>query len=164
MNNWHFIAISAVIFFIEYFLSVFWPFLLQADIFIIWVLMIFFLDRPYRLNWPALLGAVIFFDLWSGGPFGGLTLALLLTILIIFLAKKIILTESINKFTALFGLVLFYYFYIFLNAFVGSWTERFIWPEFSWGGFMETVFWTIVMMIVRSFYEKKKISRSRLRR
>lgn len=153
MNNRCFIAVSILLFSVEYFLSIFWPFLLQTDIFAIWILTVFFLDRRRRLNWWVIFGTVIFFDLWSSGFLGGLTLALLFTMLIIFLAKKIIFTENRNSFAALFWLVLFYYFYVFLNLLFRPWTEQFIWPEFNLSGLAITIFWTMLMRFIRSVCE-----------
>lgn len=164
MSNIFFVLVSAVIFLTEYLLSILWPLLLQVELFVIWALAEFFLDRVSRLNGLVFLSSAIFFDLWSGGPFGSLTLALLLTMLVIFLVKKIMFTESRRNFTMLLWLISFYYLFTFLNAIVQTPIERFILPKFSFSGLVGVISWTVLIMIIRLAYEKKRVSHSRLRR
>lgn len=158
-----FLFVSAMIFLGTHLLSVFWPFLPGANVFLILALTVFFLDREHNLNWPVYLGTAVFFDFWSSGPFGNLTLSLLLSILIIFIIKKIMLVDSRGKFSDLAWLTGFYYLYIFLNSVVGSFYGEFTFPSFRIIDLALIIFWTIIMVMIHKLasYEKK-VSRFRL--
>lgn len=155
MSNYRFILISAIIFAVRYFCSVFWPFLLQADLFIIWALTVFFLERNSHVNIGIFLGTAIFFDFWSGSSFGMMTLALVLTMLIIFIIKKIILLERRSSIFSLTWLIIFYHLTIFIqNGFS---------LQFSPPAFIITILWIILIMIINSFNVKnEKVSSIRL--
>lgn len=149
-----FLLVSVAIFLGTHLLSVFWPFLPGVNVFIILVLTVFFLDRGYELNWPVFWGTTVFFDFWSGGPFGHLSLSLLMAILIIFMIKKIMLLDSRGNFSALVWLTGFYYLYIFLHSVVRSFSGEFILPIFHIIDLALIIFWTIVVMVV---YNKNRL-------
>ena len=162
MNNWRFVGTSALIFFVTHLLSVFEPFLLQADLFIIWALTVFFLDKNRRINTAVFFGSVIFFDFWSGSAFGLTSLAFSFTILGIFFIKNKLLIDSRGRFYALPWLAGFYYLYIFLNAGMALATEKFVFPIFSWVGFFMIILWFIIFIVLFVFYEKKRVPGFRL--
>ena len=116
MSNLRFIFVSIGIFLAEYILSIFWPFLLRADLFIIFALAVFFLDRTHKTSFAIILAAAVFFDFWSAGPFGGFVLALLITMLAIFLVKKVMLMDNRINFRNLLWLAGFYYLNIFIKG------------------------------------------------
>ena len=160
MNNLFFILVSVAIFLLQYFLLIFWPFILQVNLFIVWALVVFFLDYQRRFNWPTLFGASIFFDLWSSASFGSLTLALFLTCLVIFLIKKIILLENCSRLSVSIWLVGFYYLYIFLEMAMRSFYEKPVLPTFNPIGLVEIIFWIMIMMMVHKVLsDEKKVSR-----
>ncbi len=159
MNNWRFILISVAIFLIRYLFSVLWPFLLSADIFVIWALSIFFLEKKSPVNPVLFWGVVVFFDFWSGSSFGVLSLALVLTCLLVWVIKKVMLVEGRSLIFCLVWLAGFYYLNIFIqNGFSGLIQKGWIIPKFSPVKLAVTIFWIIVFSAVFKLYEKKRIS------
>ncbi len=161
MSNWRFILISAVIFLTQYLFSIFWPFLLQANVLVIWILTCFFIDRPGQPNFAPLLGAVIFFDFWSGNSFGHLTLVLIFTLLLAVLLKKIILLNNRDSFPAFGWLSGFYLFFLFLTSLsIGILGEGWFWPHLSLSALIAIFFWTAIMILLNKTLsnEKKRVS------
>lgn len=161
MNNGRFVFISTVIFGIKFFLAVLSPFLLLADPFIILTLTVFLKNQ--KVHMAVFVIVAFFFDFWSGDFFGVSTLALLLSILIIFLIKKVVMIDHRGWFAGLFWVVMFYYLYILLHELVsfifvfGS----FLFPRiyFSWLNLIGTILWTIlIMFLVNKFSYAKRVS------
>ena len=118
MTNEKFVLVSLAIFLINFFLSAFAPFSFLADLFVVWVLTVLFLDRSHKINLIIFIGLAIFFDFWSGHPFGTMTIALLLIILIIFLIKKVLLIDHRSNLNNFIWLIGFYCLYSFGSALV----------------------------------------------
>lgn len=157
MNIPIFLFVSVVIFLGTHGLSIFWPLLLGANVFVLWALTVFFLDREPKLNWPVFLGTIVFFDFWSSSSFGNLTSSLLLVVLLIFMLKKIILIDVRGNFSNLIWLMGFYYLYLFINSILGSFSDQFIFTSFNVFDLALIIFWVIVIMVIHkfAFYEKK---------
>src|SRR3989338_1508561 len=113
MTNEKFVLVSLAIFLINFFLSAFVPFSFLADLFVV-----LFLDRSHKINLIIFIGLAIFFDFWSGHPFGTMTIALLLIILIIFLIKKVLLIDHRSNLNNFIWLIRFYCLYSFGSALV----------------------------------------------
>ncbi|TSC75197.1 MAG: hypothetical protein G01um101444_43 [Parcubacteria group bacterium Gr01-1014_44] len=160
MNNRYFVLVSVGIFLTEYFFSIIWPSLLEVNLFSIWVLAVFFLNRGQKVNLAVILTITIGFDLWSGNFFGVLTLSLLFMSLIIFLVKKIMLMEGRGMVPAVLWLTGFYYLFLFLNAAVGSFYEKFAMPVLNFTGLMKIIIWVIMTVILHKiFSNEKRVSR-----
>ncbi|MDP3731247.1 MAG: hypothetical protein Q8R34_02010 [bacterium] len=157
MSNSRFISVSIGIFLTEFILSIFWPFLLRADLFIIFALAVFFLDHTHKTSFAVFISIAIVFDFWSGSHFGNLTLTLLVTILAIFLTKKVVLIDNRVNFSALLWLTGFYYFHLLIKGILYNLGRQFIFPKLSFIDLMETVLWILVILIVytRVSYEKR---------
>ena len=157
MSNWRFIFVSAGIFLAEYLLSFFWPFLLRAELFIIFALAVFFLDSMRKINFAIIFAAAVFFDFWSSSTFGNLTLILFLTILFIFLIKRVMLVDNRPNFSALLWLTGFYYFYLFTKGILYNFGGPYIFPNLSIINLIETVSWVSAMLIIYKIasHEKK---------
>ena len=160
MNNLRFILVSIGIFLAEYLASIFWPFLLRADLFAVWALAVFFLDQTDKINFAVVFGAIIFFDFWSGSPFGRLTAALLLSLLVMFLVKKIILTDSRTNFLSLLWLAGFYYLTVFLKAVLYIWGGPLVLPGLSLTELIWAVASILIILLIHNILSRvKAISR-----
>lgn len=155
MSNWCFILVALAVFAVRFFLSILFPYVLLADPFIILSLAVFFLPDQ-KVNLGVLLMAAIFFDLAGGRVFGISTLALVLTMLVIVLIKKVMLVSHRGFWVNLVWLTIFYYLYLVFEQF-----REFVFPKINLsllnlGG---VVFWTVVMMVlVKKLSHEKRVS------
>ena len=158
MNNGRFVFISFLIFLGQFFLSVFWPFLLRADIFIAWTAAVFFLDIRHKLSFFTFILPALFFEIWSGRSFGILTVGLLLTMLIIFLIRKMMLIERGNVVMMIFWTFVFYQLCVFVIVGV-SWLmgEAAVWPIFDLWNLAVTILWLIIFVKVFKFYDQSRV-------
>lgn len=150
MSNLRFVLIAIVVFLVRFLLSILSPLVLLADIFITLCLAVFFLPNQ-KVNLGVFLVTMVLFDLISGDIFGLTTLSLLLTMLLIFLVKKVMLVSHRGFLANLTWLTTLYYFYLFIEQFVISrilFREpifRINWSLLNLGGI---VFWIAIMMIL----------------
>ena len=156
MTNARFVFITILLFLIEYLFSVFWPFLLQINLFIVWALTVFFLDQGRRINMAIFLGLAIFFDFWSGSVFGLMTLALSLEIIIIFLIKKVMLIDRLGRWLSVIWLTGCYYLFIFLNIGFYLMIKKPVFPVFSFVSLLILIGWLILFVTVFFYYEHEK--------
>ena len=162
MNNSKFILIAALIFTAKFFLASLFPFLLLADPFIILALTAFFL-KDQKVHLVLFVAIALFFDFWSGEVFGVATLSLLVSVLIIFLVKKVIMIDQKGWWANLFWIVIFYYLNsLLLNLVLAVFVFKifiFYGIYLFWFNLVGVIFWAIVIMfLVKRLSHEKRVS------
>ena len=162
MNNSKFILIAALIFTAKFFLASLFPFLLLADPFIVLALTAFFL-KDQNVHLVLFVAIALFFDFWSGEVFGVATLSLLVSVLIIFLVKKVIMIDQKGWWANLFWIVIFYYLNsLLLNLVLAVFVFKifiFYGIYLFWFNLVGVVFWAIVIMfLVKRLSHEKRVS------
>ncbi len=122
------------------------------DFFAVFILTLAVADRSFKAKFLLTFAVVIFFDIFSGGVFGSLSLALGGSILLVFSAKKFLLASEQNYFLSFLVILLCYQFYILVLFRL----ERLNWTFNFFNLFILSIF--ILFFIYAVVAKQKRIS------
>lgn len=114
MNIWRYILICAIIFFFERILPFFIPF--STSIFPVFAIYLLIISQNYGQDLIRLIVASVFFDVFSGLPFGYFTLALIIVSWLIYLAKRQLKIGRNSFISSAFFLIIFSVSYLAMFA------------------------------------------------